>query len=50
MISFIVVSLILAVAFFVVGTLAERKNGLIARAQKGEQAALDAIRAKLNLK
>ena len=37
-------------AAFAAGVLVEKKNGLVARAQRGEQAAIDAVKAKLNLK
>lgn len=40
----------LIVAAFVAGVFVERKNGLVARAQAGRQDAIEAIKAKLNLK
>ena len=45
------ISYILAfVSAFVAGVLVQKKNDLVSRAQAGEQAALDAIKSKLNLK
>lgn len=46
----LVISCVLIVLSFVAGVLVERKNGLVARAQAGRQDAIDAIKAKLNLK
>lgn len=49
MLPSILVVLAVIVAFLV-GAGVQKKNDLVGRAQKGEQAALDAIKAKLNLK